>query len=646
MKEEEIIRWIFHQSINWEYWFIEIPWHEEQIFVFWDNKNGSLDQDEVEAKIVIYRWRKEAIIQKIIKRSDRVIIWEFKANKKWDFWFVKPFNPSLKQNIFIPWKYIKDVKDKDIVAIKITKWEWKSPEWKILEVLWDKNNPESIINGYILEAWFKLNFPRKVQQEMKELKEPTKQDFEKRKDFKKLFTFTIDGEDSKDLDDAISVEKQENNHYTLYVHIADVAHYVKNGSITQQEALKRWTSVYLPHKVLPMLPEKLSNNLCSLNPDNIKLTLTCKIELNEKWEVIDYNVYESVIESNYRLTYKEVDDINKWVLKENDKLYLSKKIISKELVEKLNIADELRKTVWKIKKEQGLLWFEFPETKIIVDKNLQVIDFKKYPVYESNRLIEEFMILANESVSRKFYKYPFLYRIHAKPSIEDIEKLKKLLSIFWVYFNFVNHNTKEYWELIEKIKEHKWRYILEKLILRTLKKAEYSDKNLGHFWLGLSYYSHFTSPIRRYPDYQIHHIIKLKKQGKLNKKIIMALKKKLENIWKKCTEQEIKAQKLEWKVRDYFMVQYYKDKIWEEFEWIISWMINSWVFVELESTAEWFIELVSKDKNNWRVQDVEILEFYNEKTWKKISIWDKVKVKLKEVDEQLLRINFELIKKY
>ncbi len=644
MQKGEIIRWKFYQAISWQYGFIEVPWYEDNVFVFWENKNGSLDQDEVEAKVVIFKWRKEAIVQKIIKRADRVIMWEFSKAKKWDFWFVQPFNPWFKTDIFVPWRFSKEAQNKDIVAVKISKWEWKSPEWKIKEVLWDKNNPESIINGYILEAWFKLKFPKKVLWEMNKLKEPSEKDFEKRKDFRKLFTFTIDGEDAKDLDDAISIEKDDNDNYILYVHIADVAHYVKNASITQQEALERWTSVYLPHKVLPMLPTQLSNNLCSLNPHTNKLTLTCKMVLDKDGKVIDHNVYESVIESNYRLTYKEVDDINNWTLKEGDRLYFSKKVIEKKLIDSIKLSNELRKKVWKIKKEQGLLWFEFPEHKIVLDENLQVVDFQKYPVYESNNLIEEFMVLANESVSRKFHKYPFLYRIHEKPKWEDIDKLKKLLNIFWVHFDFVKHNTKEYWDLIEKIKDHKWKYVLEKIILRTLQKAEYSDKNLGHFGLGLGYYSHFTSPIRRYPDYQIHRIIKLKKQWKLDRKAITAFKNKLEKIWAKCSEQEVKAQKLEWKVRDFFMVQYYKDKIWEEYEGTVSWMIQTWVFIELENTAEWFIELASKDnkKPEW-IQDIEILEFNNERTWEKLSVWDKVKVKVKEVDEQLLRINFELL---
>ena len=647
LKDGQIIQWKFYQAVNWAYGFLELEWYKEHIFVFGENKNGALDQDLVEAKIKLFKWKFEAVITKIIKRADRILIWEFeKPKKKWvKFWFVKLFNPAIKNDVFIPEKDINNAKDGQIVAVKILRWEWKNPEWKIVEVLWEQTNPETMINGYILEAGFKLDFPHKVKQEMKKLKAPNIENIlknSKRKDLRTLFTFTIDGEDAKDLDDAISIDKLDNV-YKLYVHIADVANYVKAGSVTQQEALERWTSVYLPHKVLPMLPTKLSNDLCSLNPHTDKLTLTCEMDIDFQWEVKKIKVYESVINSNYRLTYKEVQEIKEWKLKGNDILSFGWNITD-TLIDKLTLAYKLKDIVWKVKKEQGILWFDFPETKIIVDENLKVVDFKPYPIYESNNLIEEFMVLANESVSRQFHKFPFLYRIHEKPKMEDIEKLQKLLLIFWVHFNFVHYDTKEFGELIEKVKEHKERYVLEKLILRTLSKAMYSDKNLWHFWLGLSYYSHFTSPIRRYPDYQIHTIIKLKLHGKLIGRTLQAYKKKLENIAQKCSEQEIKAQKLEWKVRDFFMVQYFKDKIWEEFTWIVSWMIPSWIFVELDNTAEWFVQLVDKEdkKPDW-IADMEILEFKNEKTGEKITIWEKLNVKVISVDEKLLRINFEIV---
>ena len=644
IKDWQIVKWKFFQAMNWPYWFLEIEWEDEHLFVFWWNKANALDQDIVEAKVKKFKNKFEAEIIKVIKRADRILMWEVEIpkKKKSKYVFVKPFNPSIKNDIFIPERFAEWVKNKDIVTVRILKWEWKNPEWKIVDILWDKTNPETIINGFILEAWFKLNFPKNVIEEVKKIKDDSKNEIKKRKDLRELFTFTIDWEDAKDLDDAISIKKEGEN-YTLFVHIADVAHYVKAGSKTQNEAYLRATSVYLPHKVLPMLPKKLSNNLCSLNPHTDKLTLTCEMQINSNWEVIKTKVYESIINSNFRLTYKEVQNTINWKLKENDILMFWWKI-DKKLIEKIKTAFELKNIVSKSKELQWVLWFDFPETKIILDENLQVIDFKPYPIYESNKLIEEFMILANESVSKKFSKIPFLYRVHEKPNNENIEKLKNILKIFDVHFNFIEHNTKEYADLIEKIKTSSEKDVLEKLILRTLQKAAYSDRNLWHFWLWLSYYSHFTSPIRRYPDYQIHRLIKQEINWKLTWKLKSIYKNKLEWIAKHCSEQEVKAQKLEWKVRDFFMVQYYKDKIWQEFEWTISWLIPTWIFVSLENTAEWFIQLAEKNNNNsnWEA-DIDILQFKNNKTWKILKIWDKIKVKLESVDEKLLRLNFKLI---
>ena len=642
LKDWQIIEGKFFQAVNGSYGFIEIQWYEEHIFVFWKNKKDALDQDIVKAKIKIFKWKFEAEILEVIKRAERLVIWEFYNPKNSKYWFVVPFNPAFKTDIFIPKKYIWDAKHKEVVAVRILKWEWKNPEWKIVEVLWDKSNPETIINWYILEYWFKLNFPKNVLNEVKKIKYDVDKELPKRKDLRQLFTFTIDGEDARDLDDAISIQNLDNG-YKLYVHIADVSHYVKAWSFTQNEAFLRWTSVYLPHKVLPMLPEKLSNDLCSLNPNTDKLTLTCEMLLDQDWKPKNVKVYESVINSNYRLTYKEVQDMYDWKLKENDILMFWWKI-TKELLDKIFISYELKDKISKYRQEDWVLGFDFPETKIILDENLQVVDFKPYPIYESNKLIEEFMVLTNEMISKKFSKIPFLYRVHERPKHEDTERLKKILDIFGIHFDFISYDTKEFSQLIELVKEHKEKDILEKIILRTLQKAVYSDKNIGHFWLGLKYYSHFTSPIRRYPDYQIHRLIKQRINWKLNMKLISLYKWKLEKIAKHCSEQEIKAQKLEWKVRDYFMVQYYKDKIWQEFDWMVSWMIQTWIFVALESTAEWFVQLIYSDEDLsvWE-PDLEILQFKNNKTGKTIVVWQKVKVKLVWVDEEMVRLNFKLV---
>ena len=643
LKDWDVFVGKFYQAVNGSYGFVEVEGYDEHIFVFGKNKKDALDQDIVKIKIKIFKWRFEAEVLEVVRRADRLLMGEFQKPKNLKCWFVVPFNPSIKTDIFIPERFINNAKPWQIVAVRVTKWEGKNPEWKIVEILGDKKNPESIINGYILEYWFKLKFPKNVLKEVQKIKYDVEEQLPLRKDLRNLFTFTIDGEDARDLDDAISIEKISDG-YKLYVHIADVAHYVKAGSQVQNEAYLRATSVYLPHKVLPMLPEKLSNDLCSLNPHTDKLTLTCEMDLDESGKVRNVRVYESVINSDYRLTYKEVQQMYDKELKVGDSLMFGGKV-TKQLLDKIFVAYELKDKVSAYKVEQWVLWFDFPETKIILDENLQVVDFKPYPIYESNKLIEEFMILANESVSRKFSKIPFLYRIHEKPKHEDIERLKKILDIFGVHFNFVNYDTKEFADLIELVKTHKEKHILEKLILRTLQKAIYSDKNLGHFGLGLDYYSHFTSPIRRYPDYQIHRLIKQKLHWKLTGKLISLYKSKLEWIAKHCSEQEIKAQKLEWKVRDYFMVQYYKDKIWQEFEGMVSGMIQTGIFVALENTAEGFVQLIEdeKDLNEWE-PDLEVLQFKNNKTWEIITVGQKVKVKLKSVDEDLLRLNFELVR--
>ncbi len=641
-KKDNIIIWKFYQAVNWPYWFIEVDWEDEHIFVFWKNKKNALDQDIVKAKIKHFKWKIEAEILEVVKRADRLIIWLFQKNKKWKYWFVKPFNPSIKNDIFIHEKYINNAKKSEIVAVRILNWWWKNPEWKIVEILWNEKDLNSIINWYILEYWFKINFPKKVINDSRKIKNDIIDQIKIRKNLRQMFTFTIDWEDAKDLDDAISIEKHW-NWYKLFVHIADVSHYVKSWTSIQNEAYLRWTSVYLPNKVLPMFPETISNNLCSLNPNTDKLTLTCEINLDKNWIVKNSKIYESVINSNYRLTYKEVQEIYDWLKKVWEKLMFGWKITD-ELINKIFISFELKNIISSLRKKQWILLFDFPETKIVLDENLKVIDFKPYPLYESNKVIEEFMILANESVSKKFSKIPFLYRIHEKPKYEDIEKLKKILNVFWIKFNFVNYDTKEFAELIDKLKYNENKVILEKIILRTLQKAIYSDKNVWHFWLWLQYYSHFTSPIRRYPDYQIHRLIKYKINSKLNPKLANLYKNKLENIAKHCSEQEIKAQKLEYKIRDFFMVQYYRDKIWEEFEWIVSWMIQIWLFVMLKNTAEWFVQLINdKDKySDWEV-DLDILKFKNSSKNIELTMWQVVKVKLIWIDEKALRLNFELI---
>ena len=665
MKKSNQIKWIYSQ-LEWQnFGFVDVEWEEKWYFVIEKNRNWAFNWDEVIAEKQIFKWKIEAKIIKVLRRANKIVVWTFEKNKKNEkFWFVIPKSSIFKSDIFIPKKFFNKAENDDIVKVEITSYEWKNPKWKIVEILWKKWDLWIEVDSFIAEAGFSQKFDEKLIDDLEKKYKDNKisgDEIKKRKDFRKMFTFTIDSEDAKDLDDAISVKKKQNWSYRLFVHIADVAHYVKENSPLDKEAKKRATSVYLADRVLPMLPQILSNSLCSLNINWEKLSLTCEILIDKKWKLVKSTIYESIIKSNFRLTYKEVDEIIKWKIKVWDKLFCWLKA-NRELIDNILLAEELRLKIWKEKEIQWVLNFDFPETKIVLEphpnpllkeereqKGFRLVEIKEYPRYDSNKMIEEFMVMANEAVSRKFFKYPFLYRIHETPLEEDREKLNKLLNIFNINFSFKDFSTKEVWDLLNIISNKDlsdWqKRFLEKSILRTLTKAIYSDENKWHFGLWLKFYSHFTSPIRRYPDLQIHRIIKEKLQWKLNTSRIVHYKKILGQIANHCSEQERKAEKLEYKVRDYYICGYYKDKIWGEFEGIVTTALPYWVFIQLPDTSEWFIELIPKIwKWEWWEYNEDFMRFENKSLNKQINLWDNLSVILEEVDMKLLRMNFKLKK--
>lgn len=638
---EEQIVWVYKENSNGDFWFIDVAWKDKWYYVYSFNKKDALDWDEVLAWVKFFKWRQEAVVLKVQKRSTNNFVWELVLSKSWSFWFVVIKNPSIKKDIFVAWKYIWNMKTWDIVSVQILKWEWKNPEWKIIDLVWKKWEKDIDLKSYILETWFKKDFPEKIIKNLKTIKkEFNKNEYKTRKDLRKLFTFTIDWEDAKDLDDAISILEKENWDYRLFVHIADVSSYIKEWSSLDREAIKRWTSVYIPGDVLPMLPELLSNNLCSLNPNEEKLTLTCEMIIWKDWELKKQLVYESIIKSDYRLTYKEVDDIVSSKV-EIWKVLTFKKKLDENLMKTIKKADELKVILFKNKYAKGVLNFDFDEIKVDLDKEKEEITIWKYKRYNSNKLIEEFMVLANEAVSRKFTTYPFLYRVHEEPKIEDIEKLQKTLDLYDIKFRFTKYTTKEFSDLLGIISlrdDIDWKAFLENTILRTLTKAVYSDKNLWHFWLWIKFYSHFTSPIRRYPDLQIHRIIKEKLSWKLNQTRIIHYKNILAEIWKQSSDQERKAEKLEYKIKDYYIVKYYRDKIWMQYEWVITNFIPIWFFVQLDNLVEWFVE-----KSNIFDFNEEFWTIKNKKTNEIYKLWTKIKIELAWIEEDRLRLVFKVL---
>ncbi len=631
-----IIEWIFSQW-KWDFGFIDVEWIEKGFFVFSQNKKWALNGDKVKAVTKVFNWKEEATVVKVVERKLDLIVWEYRPWKENRFGFVVPNNPSIKVDIFVPWKRSMEAKSGDIVWVHVIDWTGKNPEGTIKEILWKKDDKKMDVLGLIVEWGWKLNFPEEVINYAKNFKKEIKsEEFKKREDLTGLFTFTIDGEDAKDLDDAISIKKLEIWWYKLFVHIADVSHYVREWNILDKEAYKRATSTYLVDRVIPMLPEELSNDLCSLNPNTKKLTLTCEMTIWNNGKIKSQKVYDSIISSDFRLTYKEVDDILDKKIKENDKLMFWW-IANKEVIQKIFISNELKEKITKYRVWTWVLNFDFPETKILLNDEWKPVEIKEYPRHNSNKLIEEFMISANEAVSREFADLPFLYRIHEEPKDDDIAKLQDTLNLFWIDFQLKKGDTKEFSSLLESIwkQDPSKQMFLEKAILRTLSKAVYSKENFGHFGLWLSFYSHFTSPIRRYPDLQIHRIIKEKLHKKLDVKRLSHYDNLLEKVSKHTSDKERKAEKLEYKVRDYYTVQFYKDKIWEEFEVSINWVISKWFFVSLKDTSEWFVEM-----NNSEFRE-ELQEHIDFSTWKKYRLLDTIKVKLIEADESMLRLNFE-----
>lgn len=647
IKKEEVfsqnpnkITWIYHQW-KWDFWFVDLETEKKGFYVFPRNKWNAIDWDQVEAIVKTFKWRDEAVITKVTKRREHIFIGTYIEAK--NYWFVRVDSNVLENDIFVAWTNTLKAKDWDNVVVKITKWERKNPDGKITEILPDFKWNKADLFKIIIESWLKTSFWEKVIEEVNKIPLKTNEkEINRRKDFRNLFTTTIDWITARDLDDAISIEKLENGNHKLYVHIADVTHYVWENTPLDREALNRSTSTYYPSGVIPMIPEKLSNWLCSLNPNEDKLTLTACMEIGKTGEIINTEVYESLIKSNYRLTYDEVYYLlwNTW-----DKLELqddiSKKQQDKILLDFLQTANNLKQIIEKRKKMMWVLDFNFSEIKIEVNDEFKPIKIEKYVRNFAHKIIEEFMIIANEAVWKKFSTTPFLYRIHRDPASEDIEKLQKMLHIFGIKTMLPEKiSPKSLQWVLEEIKIHaKWE-IISKFVLRTLQKAIYSEINEGHFWLALDHYSHFTSPIRRYPDLQIHRIIKEKINKKLDRERIKHYKNLLPEVALITSSKEEKSEKIEYKINDYLKAKFVEDKVWEKFEWTISWIIANWIFVELENFVEWMLRFESM-RWTW-IYDSESMEASEPKSWKTFKLWDSLEIIIDKVNPMEGKIDFIL----
>ncbi|MEA1975607.1 MAG: ribonuclease R [Bacillota bacterium] len=616
---------------------------ETDIFIPRSYLNGGMHDDIVAVKLMSGSKedkKKEGKIVKIIKKGNTRIIGVFQKAK--GFGFIVPDDKRINWDLFVPGNMSKNAKDGDKVIADVFKWpvDGKNPEGKIIEIIGPSNNPfveeEAIIRGTDIRQ----EFSKKVINKANELSEEiTAEEISNRKDYRDLVTVTIDGKDARDFDDAISIEKKDNG-FTLWVHIADVSHYVQEGGILDAEALKRATSVYLPDRVIPMFVEKISNNLCSLMPKVERLTLSLKMELDNNATVTSYKVDKAIIKSNERMTYEDVTNI----LKENENPKLKKYDYLKN---EFFMMSELAKILNKKRFTRGAIDFDFPETKLTLDKEGYITNIYQYERGESNRIIEEFMLLANEVIAEYVFwlELPFVYRVHEDPDESKISDFKKFVHNLGYTLKGKEGelHPKKVQELLESVKGKNEEYIVSKMMLRSLKQARYSSKNEGHFGLAADYYTHFTSPIRRYPDLQIHRIIKLIIDNKMTKKQIAFLEKKVEDVSEISSEKERIAEKLERDVIDLKKAEYMKNHIGEEFDGIISSITGFGMFIQLENTIEGLVRLEDL-KDDYYEYIPEQLKLIGEKTKNEYKLGQAVKIKVTNVTVKNREIDFELVK--
>ena len=617
----------------------------QDLFIPKDDINGALHNDRVMAEIVTPATedrRAEGKVIKIIKREITRVVGLFQENKS--FGFVVPDDKKFNQDIFIPKRYISGAKNDDKVVCEITVWpqENRKPEGKIVEILGKKGERGVEIDSIIRAHGLPEEFPKKVIDEANFVASQELEDeIARRLDLRDLDIFTIDGEDAKDLDDAISIEVLDNGNYKLGVHIADVTHYVKEKSKLDKEALKRATSVYLVDKVIPMLPKQLSNGVCSLNPFEDKLTLSCIMEIDEKGKVVKSEIAETVINSKARMTYTEVSDI---LEKDDEKL---KQTFAKQ-VDDFKNAEKLARILMKRREKRGAIDFDFPEAKIILNRDGKVVDIKHYERRISNKMIEEFMLVANETVAEHFFwlQVPFVYRIHETPSVEKMEDLNKFISTFGYHIkgDLEDVHPKEIQSLVEKIKGTKEEESISTIALRSMKQAKYSPQCIGHFGLAAKYYCHFTSPIRRYPDLQIHRIIKEQLNNKLNNKRQEQLSHIVEYASTQSSERERAAELAERDVHDFYKASYMADKIGQEFDGVVSSVTSFGMFVELENTVEGLIRLANM-RDDYYIYNQETYTIMGERSHKTFKIGDSVRIKVDNVNVDFREIDFALVAK-
>ena len=628
--------------------FVKIEELEDEIYISKENTLNALNGDTVQIEIKANQEKTEdqkieGKIIKIIRHEKNTVVGTFQKNR--NFGFVVPDDKNFGTDIFISKSHWGKARNNHKVLVKITKYpeKGKNAEGEIIEVLGGINEAGVDMLSLIKQYELPYKFPEEVVNEAKAFgTKINPNDMENRKDLRNDIIFTIDGEDAKDLDDAIHVEKLANGNYKLDVHIADVSHYVREKTELDKEAYLRGTSIYMLGRVIPMLPRELSNGICSLNAGEDRYTLSCSMEITPKAKIVNSDIYKAVINVTERMSYTDVQKI----LDKSDKEVLTR---YEKYIKDFELMAELANILKAKRNENGYLNLDIPESKIILDENGFAIDVKKYETYFSNEIIEQFMLAANETVAEKFYwlQAPFIYRNHEAPALDKVKELNKVLFNFGYKIKISKEDIiypNEFAKILEDVKGKPEEKVVSNIILRTLRVAKYEAENKGHFGIASKYYCHFTSPIRRYPDLFIHRIISkyIETNYMVNDFWIKKYEKRAEKRAENCSERERTATKVEREAIDIKKAEFMEDKIGEEYDGIVSSVTNFGIFVELDNTVEGLIKY-EKLGDEYFIYNEERREAIGENSHKVYKIGDKVKIRVIDANKLLRRIDFEIV---
>lgn len=640
--EKGLVRGVFESNAR-GFGFVTVEGEEEDYFIPENAVGDAMYHDVVLMQVVIpYAEpgkRKEGKVIKVLERGITQVVGTFQKSR--NFGFVVPDNQRFEKDIFLSKSESKNLSEGHKVVVKIIDYggDGKNPEGKVLEVLGHANDPRVDVLSVIKAYDVPLEFPQEVMQQVKRVNdEVLEREKAGRMDIRGWQTVTIDGEDAKDLDDAITLTRQDGG-YQLGVHIADVSHYVTEGSALDQEALKRGTSIYLIDRVIPMLPHKLSNGICSLNAGVDRLALSCIMDIDAKGRIIGHKIAETVVRVDERMSYTSVAKI----LEEQDPEEIKR---YENLVPMFQLMKELSDILRQHRHERGSIDFDFPESKLILDEDGRPLEIYPYDRNCATKIIEDFMLAANETIAEDFFwqELPFVYRTHESPDPDKIQKLAVFIQNFGYFLKNSSKDhihPKEIQKLLNKIEGTEEEALISRLALRSMKQARYTTTNIGHFGLSAKYYCHFTSPIRRYPDLQIHRIIKENLHGNLQKKRVKHYEQILPKVAEISSKTERRAEEMEREVVKMKKVEYMEQHLGEIFVGVISGITTWGIYVELPNTIEGMIRVADMIDDYYNY-DERSYSMVGEMTGRTFELGMRVAVRVKETNRMLRTIDFEL----